>query len=82
MTTLHVEDTWELDALPRVGNNYASWIWHDCLGRDETRAAGARWAVCHCREGTCAACGAPIPDEILGLWKLHNWEQIQTEGTR
>jgi hypothetical protein len=26
------------------------------------------------REGTCVKCSARAPEEIMGLWTLHNWE--------
>jgi hypothetical protein len=26
------------------------------------------------RQGTCVKCGERAPEEIMGLWTLHNWE--------
>jgi hypothetical protein len=28
----------------------------------------------HRLQGTCVKCGERAPDEIMGLWTLHNWE--------
>ena len=28
----------------------------------------------HVECNTCTKCGDPVPDEIHGMWTLHNWE--------
>ena len=32
------------------------------------------------RDGTCTRCGEMAPDEILALWKLHNWDTVTGQG--
>jgi hypothetical protein len=40
---------------------------HDCLLSEE---------VIRRLEGRCIKCNEKAPDEIIGLWTLHNWEQV------
>ena len=56
------------------GWGWESWVYHYC-----ERANG--WISCGCiGSGRCGQCRAKIPDEIWGLWKLHNWDHIQVIG--
>ena len=32
------------------------------------------------KDGACTRCGEMAPDEILGLWKLHNWDTVTGQG--
>ncbi len=71
---LHKQDDWELIPYARMGTSSASWIWHHCGGTDG--CGTPRWCVASCKTGVCYNCDARIPDEILGLWRLHNWDNI------
>ena len=35
---------------------------------------GPTWPGKQCRRGRCIKCNQHMPDEIAGLWTLHNWE--------
>jgi hypothetical protein len=71
---LHEEDGFKLSAFP-VSGAYAwgwdSWIYHY---HEEV----GEWFTCGCVGSTaCGRCGAPIPEALHGLWKLHNWDNLQ-----
>lgn len=67
-TTLHREGDFKLSTAANWG--WKSWIFH-------WHAWDEIWLSCGCyRWGKCGLCGAKIPDEIHGLWKLHNWDEI------
>ena len=60
----------QTSSLKKAG--WQSWIWHRCPKRDNT------WIACSCVwTGECFPCSEPIPEEIYGLWKLHNFDMIQ-----
>jgi len=69
------DDGFYLIAQP--GEYWASWIAHtkrDCNSDPTHRMGSFPWRYAHVFEGKCAYCQAPIPDGLLGAWKLHNYE--------
>lgn len=67
---LHKEGLWSL-------YKYAdgrSLLYHLCRGYTgvtQTNSPVRPW------NGVCVACGSASPDEIRGLWKLHNFDWVQ-----
>ena len=71
---LHKEDLWSLYQF----REEKSLLYHLC------REDGGRFRLqntpCSPENGQCWRCRAKAPDEIHGLWKLHNFEWIQQNG--
>ena len=74
---LHKEKLWSLYKF----DEGRSLLYHLCRGRDGV-PAGARLvnAPVHPDDGECSSCGSKSPDEIRGLWTLHNFDWIQKNG--
>ena len=71
---LHKEDLWSLYQFKEE----KSLLYHLCrnkYGRFELNNN-----PCHPKDGTCTECSTQAPEEIHGLWKLHNFEWIQQNG--
>lgn len=71
-TTLHEQNGFKLTTgfLSSGGIGWNSWIYH-------WHADEKMWLSCGCLySGECGRCAAKIPDEVYGLWKLHNWDEI------
>lgn len=70
---LHKEGLWSLYKF----DEGRSLLYHLCRGyaglKQENSPADPR-------DGQCSACESPAPDEIRGLWTLHNFEWIQRGG--
>ena len=84
MTTLHVQDDFVLVAVNKhhATGEWSSWIIHECDGTlpsGDPPETGIRWCdvMVH---GACRWCGTMLPEEIYGLWKLHNFERFQVWG--
>ena len=71
---LHKEGLW---SLYRYANG-KSLMYHLCRGY-----VGMKQENSHVRPrtGDCTACGSKSPDEIRGLWTLHNFEWVQKFGS-
>ena len=71
---LHKEDLWSLYQFEED----KSLLYHLC------RSQYGRFELsnnpCHPDDGTCIECDVQAPEEIHGLWKLHNFEWIQRNG--
>lgn len=59
-------------------DNNKSFITHRCPGNWTVNAVDAVyvWNKDEC----CPCCQAKVPEEIKGLWIMHNWEELQHEG--
>jgi hypothetical protein len=59
------------------GSGWESWIWHWCNKASISKEMA--WMSCGLT-GTkeCGACGTPVPEGLVGLWTMHNWDCIQT----
>ena len=71
---LHKEDLWSLYQFKEE----KSLLYHLCrsqYGRFELKNN-----PCNPSDGKCIECGTQAPEEIHGLWKLHNFEWIQQNG--
>ena len=71
---LHKEGLWSLYQYKEE----KSLVYHLCretYGRIELRNS-----PCQPENGRCIVCAAEAPDEIKGLWTLHNFEWIQQNG--
>jgi hypothetical protein len=79
--TLHTQEGFVLVAVDKdhATSDWESWIVHECdgMGPDgDVPSDGIRWGDVMW-QGKCRWCGTPFPDEIYGLWKLHNFERLQ-----
>ncbi len=73
---LHKEELWSLYQYQEE----KSLLYHLCrnlYGRMELNNN-----VCDPESTVCSACNEKAPDEIKGLWTLHNFEWIQQNGGR
>lgn len=77
MSQKHVlieEGGFELIAQP--GEYWASWVAHttrDCSS-EPIHPASNPWRWVNVFEGCCTYCPILVPDGILGVWKLHNFD--------
>ncbi len=55
-----------------------SLLYHLC--RNQYGRFELRNNPCHPNDATCIECEVKAPEEIHGLWQLHNWEWIQQNG--
>lgn len=56
-------------------DNSKSYLMHRCPGEKVVISVFV-WPD---NSNNCWRCTTPIPDEIKGLWIMHNWEAIQNE---
>ena len=75
MSCLHKVDNWEIrttneSAKPLYGLH--SYIAHYC---PVLKTCRYWWALP--LAGRCVGCNYPPPEDVLGLWKLHNFDYIQ-----
>ena len=66
---LHKDGLWSLYSF----DDTLSIMFHLCRGHGHIQ----RNSPVDPNTGRCSACTRDAPDEIQGLWKLHNWERIQ-----
>jgi hypothetical protein len=71
---LHKEGLWSLYQY----REEKSLLYHLC--RNQYGRFELKNNPCHPADGTCIECTKEAPDEIQGLWKLHNFEWIQQNG--
>jgi len=80
-TVLHREGDWYLLDRKSVGNglflmNYlSSVIWHECPIKIDSWNGMWRLVV-KTLNLPCPQCGDVCPEEIQGLWLLHNWDAL------
>ena len=73
---LHKQDDWELRTL-QDNKYWGSWIYHRCETHDvDANDNECTWSMSDCHHGKCSWCDTPIPDEIYGIWKLHNFDSL------
>ena len=76
-----IERSWEK---PATSTKIPTW-WHDSAKSFIKHRCEGDWAVPEVYEWpnrgdvTCWRCEDPIPDGIKGVWRLHNWEVLQSE---
>ncbi len=76
-TPLMVEGEWELLALTEVESaELKSYIVHDC----PNWAVRKYWWMVLIMDKACTTCHKHPPNGMLGLWKLHNWQYIQSNS--
>ncbi len=75
---LHKEGLWSLYTYERDGGSGKSLLYHLCRGYAGVQQVNSH---VHPRTGDCTACGSKSPDEIRGLWTLHNFDWIQQNGS-
>lgn len=73
-TLLHKEGLWSLYKYKKE----KSILYHLC--RNEYDRMRLYNNAVDARSGRCSYCDSQAPDEIRGLWKLHNWEWVQQHG--
>jgi hypothetical protein len=71
---LHKEDLWSLYQFEEE----KSLLYHLC--RNQYGRFELKNNPCHPSDSTCIECEKEAPEEIQGLWKLHNFEWIQRNG--
>ena len=71
---LHKEDLWSLYQF----REEKSLLYHLC--RNEYGRMELRNNPCDPADGQCTVCQKQAPDEIKGLWTLHNFEWVQEQG--
>ena len=69
---LHKEGLWSLYTYDGLGQ---SLLYHLCRGYDGMVQSNNPVRP---RTGDCTACGSKSPDEIRGLWTLHNFDWVQS----
>lgn len=75
------EDTWQIKTYP-YPNEWNSLIMHKCLrpsgfGREMIPMWRTPKSILE-DYSDCPRCADPIPEGLFGLWKLHNFDKIQT----
>jgi hypothetical protein len=59
--------------------NLYSYIMHACHPPEEPITRQFWWSL-DLINTKCRSCHEYPPDEMMGLWKMHNWEYIQNGG--
>jgi len=74
--TLFTDGAWSVALAPPRSVSRPGWsgIAHAC-GYFKTKHFTAANLIHDTATPLCAKCHAPVPDGILGLWTLHNWDQ-------
>ena len=52
-----------------------SWVWHYCPSKHWKVIIVDEFLL---TEGVCQECYAKVPAGVIALWKMHNWEFLQT----
>ena len=57
------------------GEYWVSWVSHqDCPSSEVALPASAPWRFVNIFDKKCEYCPATVPDGLVTLWKLHNWD--------
>ena len=72
---LHKEGLWSLYTYVEG----RSLMYHLCRGYEGLKQENSPVRP---KTGDCTACGSKSPDEIRGLWTLHNFDWVQESGGR
>ncbi len=73
---LHVQGLWEMSTMhdpPPTRTTWHSWITHKCRILPTQKNY---WMV-DVNNRCCPTCGLEVPNEIWGLWKLHNFHMMR-----
>jgi hypothetical protein len=62
--------------------NLYSFIMHTCAASHAVDVTHQYWWSLDFIDSKCHTCGEYPPDDMMGLWKLHNWDYIGTRGER
>ena len=71
------EGTWEIRTTTRYYGLH-SYIVHQCPALTGSQYYGRRfWWSLPIIESKCDGCHKTPPPDIMGLWRLHNWDYVQ-----
>ena len=72
-TVLFEDGDWRICRIGRyLARDGTSMIYHKC--KDEFNLNQAWWHIGH-RDKSCVWCNSDVPDPIMGLFILHNWDR-------
>jgi hypothetical protein len=71
---IHFElDGWQIESYTNSPSNDLDWVSHYCSVA-KWRYRIDQWSVMG--SGVCSCCCEPIPEEVIGVWKLKNFDHL------
>lgn len=56
------------------GSYWGSWISHEDCPSEDMFPSDSPWRWVNIFDEKCEFCPAPVPDDLITVWKLHNWD--------